>query len=82
VKAKLEARVKGGVKRTGAVVTCVARFSRSAQEKWAANNTSVREVRVRAMVQRSSKQDPDESRREQYRAENWEVPLVEIVYDA
>ncbi|HEY5909572.1 MAG TPA: ATP-dependent helicase [Verrucomicrobiae bacterium] len=62
--------------------TCVARLSRAAQEKWAPRNTSVREVRVLAMVQRSCKQDPDESRREQYRVENWEVPLVEIVYDA
>ncbi len=62
--------------------TCVARLSRSAQEKWASRNTSVREVRVLAMIQRSSRQDPDESRREQYKVENWEVPLVEIVYDA
>jgi ATP-dependent DNA helicase RecQ len=61
--------------------TCVARLSRAAQAEWASKITSVREVRVLAMIQRSSNQDPDENRREQYRVENWEVPLVEVVYE-
>jgi hypothetical protein len=62
--------------------TCVARLSHAAQAEWAERSSSVREVRVLALVQRSSDQDHDESRRQQYRVQNWEIPLVEVIYES
>jgi len=61
--------------------TCVARLSRAAQSEWAEKSSSVREVRVLAMVQRSSDQDTDKNRRQQYRVQEWEIPLVEVIYE-
>lgn len=80
---KLAMRPAGdnGIGLFDATDVCVARLSRSAQADWGDKTGAVKEVRVLAMIQRSSKQDPDESRREQYRVENWEVPLAEVVYE-
>ena len=59
--------------------TCVARLSRSAQADWAQKLASIKAVRVLAMIRRSAEQDTEESRRERYAVQQWEVPLVEIV---
>lgn len=62
--------------------TCVARLSRAAQAEWADRSSSVREVRVLALVQRRADQDSDETRRGQYRVERWEIPLVEVICES
>lgn len=61
--------------------TCVARLSRKGNARWADRAESIREARVVAMVQRSAAQDADPERRDRCRAEEWEVPLVELVYE-
>lgn len=58
---------------------CVARLSSAAKAKWDSRLTSVREVRVLAMVRRTAEQDADEARRARYLVREWEVPIVEIV---
>jgi len=72
---------QGGVGLLDASGTCVARLSRTAQANWAGNLASVREVRVVAIVHRQAQQDPDEVRREWYLVPEWEIPLVEIVFE-
>ena len=39
----------------------------------------VREVRVLAMVERRADQDTEESRREEYLVQQWEIPVVEVM---
>jgi hypothetical protein len=41
----------------------------------------VREVRVLAMVCRKAEQDADQDRRETYHVPEWEVPVVEVVFE-
>ena len=60
---------------------CIARFSQMAQADWAGRMASVREVRVLAIIRRKAEQDADESRRERYQVQEWEIPLVEIVFE-
>jgi ATP-dependent DNA helicase RecQ len=72
----------GGIGLYDQTHTAVARLSRSAQAEWEARCSRVCEVRVLALVERSSEQDPDPARRERYRVKQWEVPLVEVVSSA
>jgi hypothetical protein len=44
--------------------------------------SAVREIRVLAMVHRSADQDSDEKRREQCIAQEWEFPVVEMVFES
>ena len=46
---------------------CVACLARKAESEWAERMQFVREIRVLAIVCRSSKQDPEQDRRERYR---------------
>jgi ATP-dependent DNA helicase RecQ len=62
--------------------TCVARLSRKGCEVWRSRMPMVREVRVIALMTRSASQDPEQSRLERYQLEEWEVPVVEIVWTA
>ena len=54
-------------------------LSRKAETDWEPRLASVREVRVVAMVRRRADQDEDAERRQGYRVEAWEVPLIEVV---
>lgn len=58
---------------------CVARLSRKGDAEWSNRLGMVREVRVLAMACRSSAQDDEANRREQYQVPEWEIPIVEIV---
>ncbi|HOX57108.1 MAG TPA: RecQ family ATP-dependent DNA helicase [Candidatus Paceibacterota bacterium] len=60
---------------------CVARLSRQAEERWGSRLTSVRELRVLAMVRRKAEQDTDEARRKRYLVPEWEVPVVEVAFE-
>jgi ATP-dependent DNA helicase RecQ len=60
--------------------TNIARLSQKAAAEWAGRIECIREVRVLAMVHRSSDQDPDAMRRESYLVSHWEVPVVEVVF--
>ena len=62
---------EGGVK--------LSTLSRKAEADWEPRLASVREVRVVAMVRRRADQDEDAERRQGYRVEAWEVPLIEVV---
>jgi ATP-dependent DNA helicase RecQ len=59
---------------------CIARLSRQAEEQWAARLSSVREVRVLAMVCRKADQDADEARRQRYQVPQWQIPVPEVVF--
>ncbi len=59
---------------------CIARLSRQAEECWAGRLTSVREVRVLALVCRKAEQDADEARRQHYQVAEWQIPLAEVVF--
>jgi ATP-dependent DNA helicase RecQ len=58
---------------------CVARLSRKGEAEWRQRLETVREVRVLAMACRTAAQDPEPERRQQYRVEEWEIPVVEVV---
>jgi ATP-dependent DNA helicase RecQ len=60
---------------------CVGRLSQRAAACWGVRLDSVREVRVLALVRRSADQDTDPIRREHYQTAEWEVPLVEVVFE-
>jgi ATP-dependent DNA helicase RecQ len=59
---------------------CIARLSRKAEGIWVSRLQSVREIRVLAVVARSADQDAEQTRRDQYRIEEWEIPVVEVVF--
>ncbi len=59
---------------------CVARLSHKAEESWINRLQAVREIRVLAMISRGADQDAEQTRRDQYRISEWEIPLVEIVF--
>jgi ATP-dependent DNA helicase RecQ len=61
--------------------TCVARLSRKGNARWADHVRAVREVRVVAMLHRTAVQDADSERSDRCRVAEWEVPIVELVYD-
>jgi ATP-dependent DNA helicase RecQ len=58
---------------------CVARLSNKARTEWTDRISTVSEVRILAMVSRTVEQDHEQSRRDQYRVQEWEVPVVELV---
>jgi ATP-dependent DNA helicase RecQ len=60
--------------------TCVARLSRKSEVEWQRRLATVHELRVLALVRRTSEQDPDETRRRGYRVPEWEIPVVEVVF--
>jgi ATP-dependent DNA helicase RecQ len=60
---------------------CVARLSRKAERDWEGRQTSVREIRVLAMVCRKAEQDSDEARRNRCRVPEWQIPVTEIVFE-
>jgi ATP-dependent DNA helicase RecQ len=60
---------------------CVARLSRKAEAEWSVRLEGIREVRVLAMVCRDAAQDLDLSRRVKYKAPEWEVPILEVVFE-
>jgi ATP-dependent DNA helicase RecQ len=60
---------------------CLARLSRKSAADWLGRLNSFREARVLAMVCRSSEQDAEPTRREQYRVPEWEIPLVEVAFE-
>ena len=57
------------------------RLSRKAEAEWQERLPAVREVRVVAVIRRSAEQDEDSERRSRYRVAEWEVPLVEVVWE-
>ncbi len=57
---------------------CLARLSRKAEAAWRDRLPAIRNIRVLAMVRRTSAQDPDPGQREHYRIGEWEIPLAEI----
>lgn len=59
----------------------VARLSRNAVAEWKDRLNQVREVRVLAMVRRTSDQEVDPLHREHYRVPEWEIPVVEVVFE-
>jgi ATP-dependent DNA helicase RecQ len=65
---------------TAANGVVVARLSRKAAAEWRERLHQVREVRVLALIQRTAEQEPDPSRRQQFRTTRWEIPIVELVH--
>jgi len=59
---------------------CVGRLSRKAEEDWIDRLPAVREIRVLAMISRNAEQDVEQTRRDQYRVSEWEIPVVEVVF--
>ncbi|MHB9006271.1 MAG: UvrD-helicase domain-containing protein, partial [Limisphaerales bacterium] len=59
----------------------VARLSRKGSEAWADRWDAIREVRVLALIQRTAGQDPEVDRRQLCCVEQWEIPLVEILFE-
>jgi ATP-dependent DNA helicase RecQ len=57
---------------------CVARLSRKAEGDWIERLPAILDIRVLAMIRRSIEQDTDESRKNTYRVNEWEVPIVEV----
>ena len=60
---------------------CVARLSQKAEANWQDRLNSVRQIRVLAMVTRTSEQEADPVFRERCRVSEWEIPLAEVVFD-
>jgi hypothetical protein len=57
----------------------VARLSRKAEAEWRPRLGAIHEIRVVAMIQRSQIQEKETSR--DCRVEDWEIPIVEIVWN-
>ena len=60
---------------------CVARLSRKAVASWRERLGAIREIRVLAVVHRSAEQEADPERRSQCRVAEWEIPVVEVVFE-
>ena len=60
---------------------CLARLSNEGTNKWRERLGHILEVRVVAMLRRN-RDDPDENFRKKIRANNWELPVLEVVYPA
>ena len=56
----------------------MARLSNEGANKWRERLDHILEVRVVAMLRRN-RDDPDENFRKMIRAENWELPVLEVV---
>jgi ATP-dependent DNA helicase RecQ len=61
--------------------TCLARLSKQGVEKCMNRLDQILEVRVLAMLQRN-RDDPDEDFQKTIRADNWELPVLEVVCSA
>jgi ATP-dependent DNA helicase RecQ len=59
----------------------VAQLSAKADKQWQGRLEDIREARVLALLHRRAEQDTEEARRERYRVVEWEVPLVELVFE-
>ncbi len=59
--------------------TTVAKLSQKAQHAWAGKWTRIETIKVIAMIRRY-RDDNDESHRSGCRVEQWEIPVVEVVY--
>ena len=59
---------------------CVGKLSNSASSRWKERLGQISEVRVIAMVERD-RMDPQEGFRDRIKAEKWEVPVLEVVYE-
>ncbi|MGA2660653.1 MAG: RecQ family ATP-dependent DNA helicase [Verrucomicrobiota bacterium] len=59
---------------------CVARLSRKAETDWAGRLAAARDIRVLAMVCWSADQDAEQTRRERYQVSEWEIPVVEVMF--
>jgi ATP-dependent DNA helicase RecQ len=60
---------------------CLARLSIEGADKWRERLDHIWEVRVVAMLRRN-RDDPDERFQKKIRADNWEFPVLEVVYPA
>ncbi|MFH2064535.1 MAG: RecQ family ATP-dependent DNA helicase [Pseudomonadota bacterium] len=58
---------------------CVARLSGEGTQKWRDKLNRITEVRVLAMLQRD-RNDPEEGFQERIRSDQWELPVLEVVY--
>jgi len=58
--------------------TCLARLSKQGVDKWIDRLDQILEVRVVAMLQRNS-DDPEEDFQERIKADNWELPVLEVI---
>jgi ATP-dependent DNA helicase RecQ len=58
---------------------CVARLSGEGARKWREKLNRITEVRVLAMLQRD-RNDPEEGFQERIRSDQWELPVLEVVY--
>ena len=70
---KIEIRNRGG--------KCLARLSSEGANKWRERLDHILEVRVVAMLRRNC-DDPDENFQKNIRADNWELPALEVVIPA
>lgn len=59
----------------------VVRFSKRGWDIWGPRMERVREIRVVAVLTRTSDMDSEVERRDAYRAAEWEVPVLEMVLD-
>lgn len=60
---------------------CVARLSRKAAAAWEKRLSTVREIRVLAMVHRDAEQGTADTQGSRYQISEWEIPLVEVVFE-
>jgi len=60
---------------------CLARLSNEGANKWQKRLDHILEVRVVAMLRRH-RDDPDENFQKKIRADNWELPVLEVVIPA
>jgi ATP-dependent DNA helicase RecQ len=60
---------------------CLARLSNEGANKWRERLDHILEVRVVAMLRRN-RDDSDENFQKMIRADNWELPVLEVVYPA
>jgi ATP-dependent DNA helicase RecQ len=70
---KIEIRDRGG--------KCLAMLSSEGANKWRERLDHILEVRVVAMLRRN-RDDPDENFQKKIRADNWELPVLEVVSPA
>ena len=57
---------------------CLARLSSEGADKWRERLDHILEVRVVAMLRRN-RDDPDENFQKMIKADNWELPVLEVV---
>ncbi len=70
----------GGIGLHRADGACVGRLSRKGELAWFNRLGSVQEIRVLAMVHRRADQGSEGAYQDRYRAREWEVPMVEVIW--